>query len=277
MEILMLIFVFVFGALFGSFLNVVIYRIPRAQSVVFPASHCTSCGNNLRAWHNIPIFSWLFLRGKCAFCSAPISPQYPIIEVLSGLLAAALFFKLGMTYLFIMTTAVFFTVLALSVIDLYYKMVPDSLNLLALTLALFAAASPQTFLHNASNALLFAGGFALLRFYVSYYLYVKIKRMSPNLKKASWVKNYNTLPTVVEAMGEGDIMIGATMGALLGVQLGLVAVFLSALLALPPMLLARGTTDENKQLPFIPFLALATLIVYVFDTPIYRWLETLYA
>lgn len=273
----MLLLVFVFGALFGSFLNVVIYRIPRGESVIFPASHCPSCGTGLRPWHNVPILSWLLLRGKCAFCSAPISRQYPIIELLSGLLAGALFFKLGLSYLFVMTTAVFFTVLALSVIDLYYKMVPDSLNLLALTLALFAAASPQMFLQNATNALLFAGGFALLRFYVSYYLYVKIKRMSPNLKKASWVKNYNTLPAVVEAMGEGDIMIGATMGALLGVQLGLVAVFLSALLALPPMLLTRGASEESRQLPFIPFLALATLIVYLFDTPIYRWLETLYA
>lgn len=268
--------VFVFGALFGSFLNVVIYRIPRGESVVFPASHCPHCGTNLKPWHNVPILSWLFLRGRCAFCGVPISAQYPIIELLSGIIAAAVYLKMGISYVGIGATAVFLTLLALSVIDFYYKMVPDSLNLLALTLAVFSAASPQMFVENLKNALLFAGGFALLRFYVSYYLFIKLKRMSPNLKQASWVKNYNTIPAVVEAMGEGDIMIAATMGALLGVQLGLAAIFLSALLALPAMLLMRNLPG-GAQVPFIPFLAMATWIVYLFDTPIYRWMETLHA
>ena len=269
-------FVFVFGALFGSFLNVVIYRIPRGESVVFPASHCPHCHTGLKPWHNIPVFSWLSLRGRCAFCGKPISAQYPVIELLSGIIAAAVFLKMDISYSSVMVTAVFLTLLALSVIDFYYKMVPDSLNLLALTLAVLSAASPQMFAENLKNALLFAGGFALLRFYVSYYLYHKIKRMSPNLKQASWVKNYNTIPAVVEAMGEGDIMIAATMGALLGVQLGLAAIFLSALLALPAMLLMRNLPG-GAQVPFIPFLAMATWIVYLFDTPIYRWMETLYA
>ena len=268
--------VFIFGALFGSFLNVVIYRIPRGESVVFPASHCPRCGTNLKPWHNVPILSWLFLRGRCAFCGVPISAQYPIIELISGIIAAAVYLKMGISYVGIMATAVFLTLLALSVIDFYYKMVPDSLNLLALTLAIVGAASPQMFAENLKNALLFAGGFALLRFYVSYYLFVKLKRMSPNLKQASWVKNYNTIPAVVEAMGEGDIMIAATMGALLGVQLGLAAIFLSALLALPAMLLMRNLPG-GAQVPFIPFLAMATWIVYLFDTPIYRWMETFYA
>jgi len=270
-------FVFTFGALFGSFLNVVIYRIPRGESVVFPASHCPSCGTNLKPWHNVPLFSWLFLRGRCAFCGAPISAQYPVIELLSAAVAAALYLKLGLSYMMVGVAAVFLTLLALSVIDFYYKMVPDSLNLLALTLAVVSVASPQMLAENLRNALLFAGGFALLRFYVSYYLYRKIRRLSPNLKQAPWVKNYNTIPTVIEAMGEGDIMIGATMGALLGVELGLAAVFLSAVLALPAMLLMRNETDASKQVPFIPFLAMATWIVYLFDTPIARWMDTLYA
>jgi leader peptidase (prepilin peptidase) / N-methyltransferase len=271
-----LVIVFIFGALFGSFLNVVIYRIPRGESVVFPASHCPHCNAKLKPWHNIPIFSWLLLRGRCAFCGGKISGQYPVIELLSGLIAAAIFLKLGFSYVAVGVTAVFLTLLALSVIDFYYKMVPDSLNLLALTLAVLSAATPHMFLEGLKNALLFAGGFALLRFYVSYYLFVKIKRISPNLKNASWVKNYNTIPAVIEAMGEGDIMIGATMGALLGVQLGLVAVFLSAVLTLPAMLLMRNLPG-GAQVPFIPFLAMATWIVYLFDTPIYHWVEALYA
>jgi len=269
--------VMLFGALFGSFLNVVIYRIPRGESVVFPASHCPHCGTNLKPWHNVPVISWLMLRGRCAFCGAPISGQYPLIELLSAAIAAALYLKLGLSAAAVGIAGVFLTLLALSVIDFYYKMVPDSLNLLALTLAVLSVWSPQMLAENLKNALLFAGGFALLRFYVSYYLFVKIRRMSPNLKRASWVKNYNTIPAVVEAMGEGDIMIGATMGALLGVQLGLAAVFLSALLALPAMLLMRNETDASKQVPFIPFLTMATWIVYIFDTPIAHWLEAFHA
>ncbi len=269
--------VFVFGALVGSFLNVVIYRIPRGESVVFPASHCPHCGADLKPWHNIPLVSWLFLRGRCAFCGAPISAQYPLIELLGAFIVTAVWLKLGLSYAGAGIAAVFLVLLALSVIDFYYKMVPDSLNLLALTLAVVSVASPQMFAENLKNALFFAGGFALLRFYISYYLYLKIKRMSPNLKKASWVKNYNVIPTVIEAMGEGDIMIAATMGALLGVKLGLVAVFLSAVLSLPAMIMMRNLPG-GAQVPFIPFLAMATWIVWLFDTPIYRWLETtLYA
>ena len=85
------IIVFIFGAMIGSFLNVVIYRIPKGESIVFPASKCQSCQNALKWWHNIPIFSWLFLRGKCYFCKDKISAQYPIVEFLTGLIFVALY------------------------------------------------------------------------------------------------------------------------------------------------------------------------------------------
>lgn len=277
MELFQLVIVFVFGTIVGSFLNVVIYRIPRGESVVFPGSHCPHCHAPVKAWQNIPIISWLLLRGRCHTCGAPISVQYPLIELLSGIIALVVFMKLGIAWIAAGVTAVFLLLLALSVIDFYYKMVPDSLNLLALTAAVFSAGSLPMLAENLKNALLLAGGFALLRFYLSYYLYLKIKRMSPNLKQAVWVKNYNTVPRVVEAMGEGDIMIAATMGALLGIQPALAAVFLSAVLAMPAMLLMRNGSEESKRVPFIPFLAMATWIVYVFETPIMGWIEGLYA
>ncbi len=277
MSIAVYIFIFILGALIGSFLNVVIYRLPRGESVVFPASHCPSCGNNLKPWHNIPIFSWLFLRGKCAFCGTKISYQYPLIELLSGSIFLVVFLKMGIAWATLGIAMVFLLLLTLSVIDFYYKMVPDSLNLLTLTLAVASVYSSEMLLQNLTNALLFAGGFSLLRFYVSYYLYIKVKRQSPNLKQASWLRNYNTIPTYLEAMGEADIMIAATMGALLGVQLTLVAIFLSALLAMPAMMLMRNEAEESKQVPFIPFLAMAAWIVYIFDSPIAAYLESMYA
>ncbi|NOQ32379.1 MAG: prepilin peptidase [Helicobacteraceae bacterium] len=245
-------FIFIIGILIGSFLNVVILRIPKDESIAFPASHCGSCKKPLKWFHNIPLFSWAFLRGKCAFCQEKISIQYPIIELLSGVLFVVIFAKMGISIPTLLVAFSFLTLLALSVIDLHYKMVPDSLNLLALTLAIAAAYSLTAFVDNLVNALIFAGAFTLLRFYISF----AINR---------------------EAMGEADIMVAATMGALLGVKLTLVAIFISALLALPAMLLTQDKEDpDSLELPYIPFLALATLLVYIFDTPIYAYLEATY-
>jgi len=246
-----LLFVFILGAAIGSFLNVVILRTPRDESVSFPASHCMSCNTPLRIWHNIPIFSWLFLRGKCAFCGEKISMQYPLVEVLSGLIFLFSAMKMGINFPSFTLALTFDVLLALSVIDFRYKMVPDSLNLFTLTTAMISASSLGEFGYNVTNALLFAGGFTLLRFYISY-----------AIKK--------------EAMGEADIMIAATMGALLGVKLGLVAIFAGAVLALPALLLTQGESEESKQLPFIPFLAMGCWIVWMFDTYVTAYLAGLY-
>jgi len=267
---------FIFGAVIGSFLNVVIYRLPRGESIAFPASHCQSCKTPLKPWHNIPIFSWLFLRGRCAFCGEKIAMQYPVIELLSGLLFMSIFIKGGLTLATFGIAAAFLTLLTLSMIDFYYKAVPDSLNLLALTLAIISVNDMQMLGINFVNALLLAGGFALLRFYLSYYLYARTKAFVQPTRKADWVRNYNPMPVYFEAMGEGDIMVAATMGALLGVKLALVAVFLSALIALPAILLTRGRDTDSHRLPFVPFLALAAYIVYMLDTPILTYLKGLY-
>lgn len=265
---------FILGVLLGSFLNVVILRIPQDESVIHGFSHCTVCKNTLKPWHNVPIFSWLFLRGKCAYCDSTISLQYPIIEIISGMIFLALAIKFGLSFPALLIGFSFLTLLALSMIDFKYKMVPDSLNLLALLFAIFGAWSIEGIAVNFKNALLFAGGFTLLRFALSYLLTSSAHR---NAKKTvtSWSKNYHTYP-FIEAMGEGDIMVAATMGALLGVKLTLVAIFLSALLALPVMLFVLKMSKEEQKVPFVPFLAMATFIVYMFDTQILRYIEATY-
>jgi len=244
-------FVLVIGLIFGSFLNVLIARIPNDENVAFPASHCPKCKTPLKFYHNIPLFSWIFLGGKCAFCKEKISVQYPIVELLSGIVFATVYLKLGLGYMSLMIALSFSFLLALSVIDYYTKMVPDSLNLLALSTAIVAATSFQGFVLNFQNALLFVGGFALLRFYLSYLI-----------KK--------------EALGEGDLMVAGTMGAMLGTQLALMSIFVAALLALPVMMLMRNETDESKMVPFVPFLALALFIVYIFDTYFINYWNSLY-
>ncbi len=223
-----------FGLLFGSFLNVLILRIPKDESVVFPSSHCPKCNNDLKWWHNVPVISWLLLGGKCAFCKEKISFQYPLIELTTAILFLLAYLKTGDITHGVVVGLVFALLLALSVIDFRYKAVPDSLNLAALTLAIF---SSSMILSNFSNALLFAGGFSLLRFYVSFII-----------KK--------------EALGEADIMIAATIGAMVGVKMGLFTIFLSAIIALPIFIYIK---EKDYEVPFIPFLAFALFLVYLFS------------
>ncbi|RLA69712.1 MAG: prepilin peptidase [Epsilonproteobacteria bacterium] len=233
--------VFIFGAMIGSFLNVVIYRIPKGESIVFPSSKCQSCQNALKWWHNIPIFSWLFLRGKCYFCNAKISAQYPIVEFLTGIIFVALYFKLGLVWYLPFIAASFAALLALVMIDFKYMAVPDNVNFAAL---LFALVQPQ-FLTSLIYAAIAAGGLYLIGL-------------------------LSSLLARKQAMGGADVIVAGTMGALLGFPNFFVALFLSALLAMIPALIWR-----EKGVPFVPFLALATFIVYLYDTQATQLLETL--
>ena len=259
---------FVFGIVFGSFLNVLIYRIPRGENIAFPPSHCPKCNAKLKAYHNIPLLSWLFLGGKCAYCKERISLQYPMVELISGIIAMSVVHKYSLSVPALFTTLSFLMLLALSMIDFKYKMVPDSLNLLAILFAVLGGWGVHGIIENIKNALLFAGGFTLLRFTLSYYLTSSVYRAGLKTKTA-WNRHYDRTP-MIEAMGEGDIMVAATMGALLGVKLGLIAVFLAALLALPVMLLLRNRPPEEQRVPFVPFLSMATFIAFMFDSPLLR-------
>lgn len=231
--------IFSFGIAIGSFLNVVIYRIPLEQNIAFPASHCPKCKTPLKWWHNIPILSWLFLKGKCAFCQTKISARYPIVELITGLLFVVLYYKIGLTWYLPFVFLSFASLLALSMIDFDYMAVPDSVNFAALV---FAIINPSFF-----NSIL-NGAIAAIGLFVVSWISSKIAKK--------------------DTMGEADIIVAGTMGALLGFPLFFIAIFLSALLAMIPSMIYR-----DKGVPFVPFLALATFIVYVFDSTAYEIIE----
>lgn len=226
-----MIVVFIFGTLIGSFLNVVIYRIPKGESIAFPASKCQNCQTPLKWYHNIPIFSWLFLGGKCGFCKDPISKQYPIVEFLTGIIFLTLYMKLGLVWYLPFVAASFASLLALVMIDFKYMAVPDNVNFAAL---LFALIQPN-FLDAMMYGAIAAGGLYLIGLFSSFIA----KR---------------------EAMGGADVIVAGTMGALLGFPNFFIALFLSAILAMIPAMIWR-----DKGVPFVPFLALATFIVYLYD------------
>jgi len=242
------IFIFILGAMVGSFLNMLIYRLPLEISLLNPKrSICPNCGSQIKWSENIPILSYLFLKGKCSNCKEPISVSYLFVEILSGIIFLALFLKFGLNTTFLLYSLLFSLLILLSFIDLKYKAVPDYLLLLALIVALFLPHFSFT------DALLFAGGFVLLDFVVTFYI--------QNIK-AKITKNEELLTQ--KALGEGDIPIVAIIGGVVGVQLGLFAIILASVFALFPALYGQIKHKEIET-PFIPYLALGLFLVVLFD------------
>ena len=131
----MFLIVFFYGIIFGSFLNVCIYRIPREESIAFPSSHCTSCGTSLKWYDNIPLFSYISLGGKCRYCKAKISLQYPIVEALNGLIYLILYFTYGLTLDFLFYGFICSTLIVVTFIDLKEMIIPDILVIIILCLS----------------------------------------------------------------------------------------------------------------------------------------------
>jgi len=245
--------VFVFGIIIGSFLNVLIYRLPLGISLINPKrSYCPHCNTQIRWIDNIPLISYLILNGKCSKCFEKISINYFIVEFLSGLFFVLLFLKFGFGVPFFIYLALFSTLLVLSFIDFKYKAVPDYLLLIAFILAIFVPS------FSFEGALLFAGGFVLLDFVITFYI--------QNIK-AKITKN-EELETQ-KALGEGDIPIVAIIGGILGVQLGLFAIILASILAIIPAIYGQ-IKHKDIETPFIPFLSLGLILVVLFGENIYE-------
>lgn len=241
-------FSFIIGAVFGSFLNVLIIRLPLKKSVISPRSHCPKC-NHLIAWyHNIPIFSYIFLKGKCTYCNEKISIQYLCVELIAAVVTLLLYMKLSLSLELVFSLVFFYTLIVLSFIDFKYKAVPDYLLLIALVFSFFVTSYPL--LEALQNAFIVAGAFVLLNFILTFYI--------QNIK-AKMLKD-ESLRTQ-EALGEGDIPILAAIGAIVGLEGALIAIFLSSLFAIIPATYFN-IRKKDIQTPFIPYLVLGLLVEY---------------
>ncbi len=233
----------IFGGIVGSFLNVVILRLPDpGQSIVFPASHCPKCSAALHWYENIPVISYLFLRGRCSHCRVSISLQYPLVELMMALLAAALMYKFQLS----IATAGYFlfsaALLVIIFIDIHHQIIPDAISLPGIVLGfLFSLVSPTLTWQSSLIGLLVGGG-VLYAVALLYYL----------LRK-------------VDGMGGGDIKLLAMLGAWLGWQSLPFIIFASSLggslVGLIAMLYQKK--GGRTRIPFGPFLSLAAL-VYTF-------------
>ena len=244
------VFSFIFGICIGSFLNVLILRLPLNQSIL-TRSKCPKCNHLIYWYHNIPLFSYLILKAKCSYCETKISFQYFLVEFFSGIITLALFLKLGLSQEFVYMCLLSYVLITLSFIDLKYKAVPDYLLLIVFILSFFA--SNFSLIETFKNAFLFAGAFVLLNFVITFY----IQNIKSKLLKDETLKTQ-------EALGEGDIPIIAMLGIILGVSGGLFAIFLAAIFAIIPAIYSNFV-KKDIQTPFIPYLVLGFFTGYFFD------------
>jgi len=266
------IFAFVFGAMVGSFLNVVIGRMPEGKSVVYPGSHCPHCQSPIRPYDNVPILAWFWLRARCRDCHTPISSLYPTIELMCGLLALLLYrhifvdygdLILGNLLAFFVYFAFIAALVAESFIDIRYYIIPDALSIYAAPFAIvamwglgyFPSDWGITWQESVLGAFFGGGSLALVA--------------------GLWwlIRRY-------EGMGWGDVKLLLLIGAVLGPWPALPFVFMfsatSAIFLGIPIALLQGR-GLRMALPFGPFLALAS-IVWLFHGPdlMHLWLPHLF-
>jgi leader peptidase (prepilin peptidase) / N-methyltransferase len=264
---------FVMGTVVGSFLNVCIYRIPYEKSVIWPGSHCFHCWSEIEKRDNVPIFGWIFLRGACRNCRAPISIRYPAVELLVGLLFAGVYLIDGVlpkeyvrddATLFV---KVFYHVVlvallvAVTFIDADLMIVPSSITNLGIILGLAIGAAFPEVRPSPSEASTHLGG-----------LWVGLKGMIVGGGLIWVIRVVGTFVFRREAMGSGDIHILAMVGSFLGWQVAVMTPFLASFVGLVPALwkfviyLAkrlsnRKYTASDREMPFGPYLSVAALIL----------------
>ncbi len=249
MVVVFLVFAAAAGLVAGSFANVLIYRLPRRESIVFPGSHCPSCGEPIPWYLNVPVLSWVALGGRCARCSAPISPRYPLVEAATGGLFAACFLAWGLSPETLAGCLFALFCLPLGIIDLEHQILPDKLTYPGILVGL--AFSPFVSWTTPTGALIGAAAGAGL--------------------PAAVIGVYALFG--IEAMGWGDVKLLAMIGAFLGWQGMLLTLLGGAVLGTligGTYLLASGK-GRRTPLPFGTFLCAAALAALFWGPAIWKW------
>ncbi len=243
--------VLIFGACIGSFLNVCIFRIPGNLSIMAPGSHCPVCKNPIPFYCNIPVLSYLFLRGRCKNCKTAISTRYPLVEILTAGLTLCLFMRFGLTPALGFWLAFGYTLIVISFIDMDHQIIPDRISLPGIVL--FASSPffiPEMSLGKVLGGILCGGGI---------------------LYAIAWV--YFTLRKK-EGMGGGDIKLLAMIGAATGVQGVLFTIFAGSLLGTFAGILsmvAGKAWNQGLKIPFGPFLSLGAILYLFYGQALIHW------
>jgi len=262
MDFLILIAIFIFGLVFGSFLNVVIFRLHTKDSIVNSRSKCLFCSRQL-AWYDLfPVFSFLSLRGKCRYCKKKISWQYPLVEIAAGIVFAALFsqifqkydFAWGNVLNFLCLAFIFFALIVIFVFDLRHYIIPDEVVFPAIG-ASFLLLLSKAFLPDAQSDLpLFYDYFGAAIFAGGFFLFL------------IWI-------TQGKGMGGGDVKLGFLLGLTVGLANTLLTLFIAFCsgATVGIFLIVCGKKKMKSMLPFGPFLIFGFLISYFWGSEIIGW------
>jgi len=235
----------VLGAVVGSFLNVVIVRLPRDQSLVGPASHCVSCGKPIHWFDNIPLLSFLWLRGRCRHCQATISWRYPVVEATTALLFALAACHLGWGFQLIGAWLLLAALVTIAAIDLEHQVIPDAISLPAIAAGLaLSFVTPSRSWIDSLLGIAVGGGIP--------FAVIVLSR---------------------GGMGGGDMRLGALIGAFLGWQGAALALFMAVVLGgvVATVLLIAGRKGRKDPIPFGPFLACSAVMSLFWGNAVLRW------
>lgn len=236
---------FILGTVIGSFLNVLIYRLPRGENFVKGRSRCTSCGNTLKPLDLIPVFSWIFLRGRCRYCREKISPRYIFIELLTGICYSLAFLELGVSWQFLIAAVLFSSLIILSVIDLSFSEIPYSCSI---TVAVLGVVN-------------FAVSFFCPGFFGAYWYEHLIGAVIVSLPFA--------VLCYFGAMGGGDVQLVAAAGLLLGWAI-VPSVFIAFITGAFYGIYVK-TFKRSKKISFGPFLSLGIAAGALWGNRIMEW------
>ena len=251
----MLLLILLYGLIIGSFLNVLIYRIPRNENIAWPGSHCTTCGHGLKWYDNIPLVSYIILKGRCRYCGSHISARYPIVEALNAVLYIVMYAKFGFGANFIVYSLMSSLLLAIFFIDLKEMIIPDSLLSGILILSV---------IHKGVNYFLYSLPFgifdSILGLLAAGGLFLIIMVASGG------------------GMGEGDVTLAGALGFVLGVKYVLLNIFLSFILGaiISIVLLAAKIKTRKDPIPFGPFIVLGFFITVLWGQELINLYINLY-
>lgn len=239
------VFVFALGAVIGSFLNVLIYRLPRRRSIIAPRSFCPACARPIAWYENIPLLSFIFLRGRCSKCGQKISFRYPFVELLTGLLFIYAFARFGPGVEFLFIAFFFCALIVISFIDFSFQVIPDMISIPGIVAGIIY----QIFFGDLLTGIIgmaFGGGLILVIRVIGGLVYGK------------------------EVMGLGDVYLTAMIGAFVGFPFILPAIFIGALVGaiLGIVYIVSTHQDRESPIPFGPFLSIGGAAVVIFHAPI---------
>ena len=241
---------FVFGLCVGSFLNVCIYRLPLARSIVFPGSCCPQCNRPIRYYDNIPVLSYLWLKGRCRHCRNLISPRYPIVEMIAAVLALCTYLKFGLSLESLIYYTFMASLLAVTFIDIDHRIIPDRITLPGIPVFFLAAlALPSITFIDSLLGLLIGGGILFL------------------------IGSVYLLFTKKEGMGGGDIKLLAMIGTLIGFKGVFFTIFVSSAIGtlVGIVVMLRTKKGTKLALPFGPFLSLGAILYIFYGTQVLNW------